>query len=103
MAGVGGGTLIFSYIRRLRKFWGVQNFKFQCFWGSEKLIILMYEDFVDIWGGHRKIGLVLGVISMHFRVFKVQNGDIYFLGGAGGGVRKFQILFWGVLILLLYF
>ena len=28
-----------------------------------------YEDFVDIFGGHLKIGLYLGVISMHFRVF----------------------------------
>ena len=28
-----------------------------------------YEDFVDIFWGHHKIGLYLGVISMHFRVF----------------------------------
>ena len=31
-------------------------------------------------GGHHKIGLYLGVISMHFRVFfkvSVQNGDIF--------------------------
>ena len=27
-----------------------------------------YEDFVDIFGGHHKIGLYLGIISMHFRV-----------------------------------
>ena len=27
------------------------------------------EDFVDIFGGHHKIGLYLGVILMHFRVF----------------------------------
>ena len=36
----GGGTLIFSYIRRLRLFFflgGGQNFEFQYFWGfSEK-------------------------------------------------------------------
>ena len=32
-----GGTLIFSHIRRLRLFWGVQNSEFQYFWGfSEK-------------------------------------------------------------------
>ena len=33
----GGGTLIFSYIRRLRPFFGAQNFEFQYFLGfSEK-------------------------------------------------------------------
>ena len=26
-----------------------------------------YEDFVDFFGGHHKIGLYLGVISIHFR------------------------------------
>ena len=69
----GGGTLIFSYIRRLGSFFGVQNFDFQYFWGfSEKEIFFFgggYEDFVDIFGGHHKIGLYLGVISMHFGVF----------------------------------
>ena len=30
---------------------------------------LGYEDFVDFLGGHHKIGLYLGVISMHFKVF----------------------------------
>ena len=28
-----------------------------------------YEDFVDIFLGHNKIELFIGVISMHFRVF----------------------------------
>ena len=40
---------------------------------SEILLFLGYEDFVDIFGGggggHDKIGLVLGVSSMHFMVF----------------------------------
>ena len=53
--------------------------------------LLRYEDFVDIFLGHHKIGLYLGVISMHFRVFffkvKVQNRG-YFLG-----LLKFQIFF----------
>ena len=43
--------------------------------------------------GHHKVGLYLGVISMHFRVFfkfKVQNGGIF------GGLLQFQIFF-GVL------
>ena len=45
-------------------------------------IFLGYDDFVDIFWGHHKIGLYFGVIFMHFRVFlkvKVQNGG-YFLG-----------------------
>ena len=48
-----GGTLIFSYIRRLGSFLGVQNFEFQYFWGvSEKKIFSgECEDFVDIFGG----------------------------------------------------
>ena len=36
---------------------------------SEILIFWGYEDFVDILGGHDKIGLVLGVSSMYLRVF----------------------------------
>ena len=42
---------------------------------------------------HRKIGLYLGVIFMHYRVFlyvKVQNE-----GYLGGGVLIFQLFFWG--------
>ena len=31
-------------------------------------IFLGYEDFVDIFSGHHKIGRYLGVISMHFMV-----------------------------------
>ena len=41
--------------------------------------------------GNHKIGLVLGVISMYFRVFLkviVQNGDIF------GGCENFKY-FWG--------
>ena len=69
-----GGTLIFSYIRRLGPFFGVQNFEFQYFRGFQKNEYFWgYEDFVDILLDHYKIGLDLGVISMHFWV-KVQNG-----------------------------
>ena len=35
--------------------------KMNIFWG--------YDAFVDIFWGHHKIGLYLGVMSMHFRVF----------------------------------
>ena len=69
----GGDTLIFSYIRRLGSFFGVKNFEFHYFGGGggvqKNEYFLGYEDFVDIFGGHHKIGLYLVVISMHFRVF----------------------------------
>ena len=49
--------------------------------------------------GHHNIGLYLGVIPMHFRIFfnvKVQNGEyffssisFFFWGGGGGGCLKF--------------
>ena len=51
---------------------------------------------MDIFWGHHKNGLYLGVISMHFRVFfkvKVQNVGHFF------GLLKFQI-FLGVLEIL---
>ena len=55
---VGGGTLIFSCIRRLELFLGVQNFELQYFWGFQKTEYFWgYEDFVHILWGHHKIGL----------------------------------------------
>ena len=48
---------------------------------------LGYEDFVDIFWGHHKIGLYFGVISMHFRVI-VQNGDIFWVA------KISNIFFW---------
>ena len=47
-------------------------------------------------GGHHKIRLYLGVISMHFWVFfkvNVQNGGIFFF--LGGGVAKISNIFGG--------
>ena len=45
---------------------------------------------IFLWG-HPEIGLVLGVISMYYRVFSsgnyIQNRDIF------GGLQKFQIFF----------
>ena len=35
--------------------------------GVQKKKIGGYEDFVDVFGGHHKIGLYSGVISMYFR------------------------------------
>ena len=64
-------TVIFPYIRRLRPFLGVQNFEFHYLGGGleKNKYCFGYKYFVDILGGHHKIGLYLGVISMHFRVF----------------------------------
>ena len=89
----GGGTLIFSYIRRLGSFFGVQTFEY----------FLGYEDFVDIFGSHHKIGLYLGVISMHFSVFSSGHGTEWgiFWGVAKlsniFGVLEIPDIFWGEL------
>ena len=53
-----GGTLIFSYIRRLGSFLGFKILNFNIFWG-----FLKYEYFWGVkilwifFGGHYKIGL----------------------------------------------
>ena len=67
----GGGTLIFSYIRRLGSFLWVKHFKFQYFGGFyEKLIFFVGMKILWIFfGGHHKFGLYLVVIFMHFRVY----------------------------------
>ena len=78
-----GGTLIFSYVRKLRLiFWGSKFLNFDIFGFFQKNEYSFgYEDFVDVFlGGHHKIGLYLGVISMHFRVFlrsRYRIGDIF--------------------------
>ena len=50
---------------------GLKILNFNIFLGFQKNKYFGgYEEFVDIfWGYHRKIGLYLGVISMHFMVF----------------------------------
>ena len=66
----GRDTLIFSCIRRLGSFFWFKILNFKIFVGFQKNeYFLGYEDFVDSFWGHHKIGLYLGVISMHFRVF----------------------------------
>ena len=78
-----GGTYIFSCIRRLGSFFfgggGVKIFKFNIFLGFQKnKYFLGYEDFMDIFLGHHKIGLYLRVISIYilgsFLKVKVQKG-----------------------------
>ena len=63
-----GDTLIFSYIRGIESFLGVQNFEFQYFLGGfqKNKYFLGYEDFVDIfWGCHKKWTIFRG----HFYAF----------------------------------
>ena len=69
--GGGGGYSEFLYIRMLGYFF-VFKILISIFFGVFKKKNLGgggYEDFMDIFLGHHKFGLYLGVISMHFRVF----------------------------------
>ena len=59
---------------------------------QENEYVLGYEDFVDVFGDHHKIGLVLGDISMQFRVFSQGQGTEW---GYCLGLLKFQIFIWG--------
>ena len=86
-------------MRRLRLFFGFQNFKFQYlffFWGGGGVRKLnIFGGMKILWiffRGHHKIGLYLEVISMHFRVFSEGQGTewrIFF------GLLKVQIFIWG--------
>ena len=79
--GGGGGTLIFSHIRRLGPFFGFKILNFNIFWGFQKNeYFLGVLRFVNIFGGSSQNWASLRVISMLFRVFfkvKVQNWDIF--------------------------
>ena len=52
-----------------------------------------YENFVDIFWGHHKIGLYLEVISMHFKVFSKGQGTEL---GIFSWVAKISNIFFGV-------
>ena len=66
---------------------------FNIFWVFQKMNIFWgYEDFVDIFGGHHKIGLYLRVISKHFRVFSLGQGTEW---GMFWGVAKISNIFGG--------
>ena len=76
------------------------------FWISIFLGFVINEYFFGIrfcgyfLGGHHKIGVYLGVISVHFRVFftvKVQNGEYYL------GVAKISDIFLVCLKFLIFF
>ena len=78
----GGGTLIFSHIRRLGPFFGVQNSEFQYFFGFSKKLIFFWGMKIlwIIFLGHHKIGQVRGSFLCNLGSFfkaKVQNWDIF--------------------------
>ena len=88
----GGGTLIFPYIHRLGPFLGWLKLRISIFLGVfKKMNIFWGMKICGYYFGVITIGLVLGVISMHFRAFpevEVQIGG-YFLG-----LLQCQIFFW---------
>ena len=62
--------MIFSYIRRRGSFIWFKILNFNIFWVFRKInIFLGMEIFWMFFGGHYKIVLNLGVISLHFWVF----------------------------------
>ena len=71
---------------------GFKVLNFNIFWGIQKNeYVLGLKILWIFFGAHRKIGLNLGVISMHFMVFlmaKVQNGGYFW------GVAKISNIFW---------
>ena len=87
--GEGGGTLIFSYIRRLGSFYWVQNFEFQYFFRfSEKWIFLGVWRFCGYFLGSSQNWTIFICILGSFLKVKVQNEGYFF------ELLKFQY-FWG--------
>ena len=67
---VGGCTPIFHIYVGSGHFWGVKILNFTIFWGFQKNKYFWGMKILCIFlGGHHKIGLYLGIISLHFRVF----------------------------------
>ena len=80
---------MFSYIRRLGSFFWFKILNFNIFWVFRKMNI--FGGIKILWiffGGHHKIGLYLGVISMHFMVSSLGQGTEW---GYFFGLLKFQI------------
>ena len=103
--GGGGGTLIFSYIRRLGPFFGFKILNFNIFWGCQKnKYFLGYEDFVDIfWGSSQN----WTIFRFDFYAFKgIFLRSIYRMGIFFGfvklkiffGVLEIPDSFWGLMV-----
>ena len=102
MGGGRGGGLRFSYIYvGWDHFWGFKILNFNILGGFRNISI--FGGMKILWIYHNKIGLVLEVISIHFRDFRgflkvnVQDGDIIL------GSPKLQIFFGVWLIFPIYF
>ena len=83
--GGGGGTLIFSYIRMLGPFLGVQNLKFQYFFR-------WYENLVDIFWGSSQNLTGFRDHFLYFKVFPYRVGICFW-------VDEISNIFWVCLIL----
>ena len=84
----GEGTLIFSYIRRLGSFLGVQNFKFQYFGVFQTKEYFWGDTF---WGSSQNWAIFRG----HFYAFLVLFLRSRYRMGIFLGSLKFLIITWG--------
>ena len=70
--GGGGYSEIFIHTYAWGYFLGFKILNFNIFWGFQKKKKNIFLGMKILWiffGGHHKIGLYLGVISMHYMVF----------------------------------
>ena len=81
-----GGTLIFSYIRRLGPFLGGSKFIISIFLGvfRKNNIVLGYENFVDFLGVIPKMDYFYGLFQGKY----TESGYFW-------GLQKFKIFFFG--------
>ena len=77
---------------------GIVNFNILGGFQKTKDFLGGYEDVVDIFCGHYKVGLYLEVISMHFRVFSEGQGTEWRIFG----VAKISNIYLGCLIFLIF-
>ena len=86
-----GGTLIFSHIRRLGLFFGVQILNFDIFWGFQKNEYFLGLMEIFFFEGHHKIGLVCGSLLSNLGSFLRSRYRI----GIFFWVAKISNIFWG--------
>ena len=98
-----GGTLVFSYIRRLGTFSWVQNFEFKYFLGFQKFFYFFgCEDFVDIFlGSSQNWTIFRGHLYAFYGLFlssSYRMGIFFWVSKTSNiflGCLKFLIIFWG--------